>query len=360
MRCYFRREEEEFMPGVKVVLAETTPGHYFEEMDEYFQEHVQELLPGYTLQLKEPKTENVAELFELIPEADVLVIGGAGQRRPVSKEIIAAGQRLRLIQKIGTRYHQIDVAEATRRGIPVAVEPAPSHIGVAEHTLMFILALSKGLLMAHRRVVEGYYEKVGLTPQKTTPTQYAYNWTNIEGIRPLYGQTLGIIGFGDIGAEVAKRARPLGMKVLYYTRHRLDAEEEQRYGVSYRPLNELLRESDYVSLHASHTPETEGMIGREQLKTMKKTAYLINTARGALIDEEALYQALTKKWIAGAALDVFREEPTPKTNPLLKLDNVLFTPHIAVGSLPIPGRFRGVLENIARVMKGEKPVGVVN
>jgi len=348
------------MAEVKVVLAETTPGHYFEEMEEYFKEHVEEYLPGGTIHLLEPKTEEVSELLELISDADILVIGGAGQRRPVSRDIIDRAQKLRLIQKIGTRYHLIDVEEATRRGIPVAIEPAPSHMGVAEHTLMFILALSKKLMEAHRRVVEGYYERLGLQPRRTTPTQYAYNWTEIQGIQPLYGKTLGIIGMGDIGVEVAKRASCFGLRVIYYTRHRLSPEEEKRYGATYVPFEQLLEEADFVSLHASHTPETEGMIGKKELEKMKPSAFLINTARGALVDEGALYEALVQGKIAGAGLDVFQEEPTPKDNPLLRLENVLVTPHIAVGSLPIPHRFKGVLENIARVMKGEKPVGVIN
>jgi phosphoglycerate dehydrogenase-like enzyme len=182
----------------------------------------------------------------------------------------------------------------------------------------------------------------------------------VKGIRSLCGRTLGIIGFGDIGAEVAKRARGLGMKTIYHTRHRLSAQEEQDYAARYATLEELLRESDFVSLHASHTPETENMINAERLALMKPTAFLINTARGGLVDEVALCDALSQRKIAGAALDVFKQEPTPKDNPLFKLDNVIFSPHIAVGSLPIEGRFRGCLDNIARVIRGETPIGVVN
>jgi phosphoglycerate dehydrogenase-like enzyme len=348
------------MTIVRIVLAETTPGHYFEELHEFLSHKWPEKVAGAEFHLAEPKTEELEELLGLLPEADFLVIGGAGQRRPVSARVIEAAPRLRLIQKLGTRYHQIDIEAAARRGIPVAVEPAPSHMNVAEHTFCLMLALARKLLEAHRRVVEGDYEKLGLVPAPTSPTRYAYNWTQVSGIAPLHGKVLGIVGFGDIGAEVAKRAIGFGMRTLYYTRHRLSPEEEQQYRVSYAPLEELLRRSDFVSLHASHTAETRDMIDEKTLALMKRTAFLINTARGGLVDEEALYRALKEKRIAGAALDVFRQEPTPKDNPLLTLGNVIVTPHIAVGSLPIEGRFEGLLENMARVVRGEKPVGVVN
>lgn len=348
------------MDKIHIVLAETTPGHYFEEMTQFFRENWPKAVPGTEFELAEPKTEDVSELLAMMPNADFLVIGGAGQRRPVSKEIIDAGPKIRLIQKLGTRYHQIDVDAATRRGIPVAVEPAPSHANVAEHIFMFMLALARGLFDAHARVTSGYYERLGLTPKPTSPTEYAYNWTGVKGIRLLMGKTLGIIGLGDIGAETAKRGRCFGMRVIYYTRHPLSAKEEAEYGAKYAPLEQVLREADFLSLSASHTAETENMINAETLAMMKPTAFLINTARGGLVDEQALYAALAEGKIAGAALDVFKQEPTPKDNPLLKLPNVICTPHIAVGSLPIEGRFQGCLDNIARVLRGEPPVGVVN
>jgi len=348
------------MNRIKVRLAETTPGHYFEEMTKFLTTGIGQALPGYEIDLREPKTEELPELLEMLPEADALVIGGAGQRRPVSEEVIAAGPKLRFVMKLGTRYHQVDVEAITERGLPLAVEPAPSHIGVAEHTLCLLLALAKGLFEAHRRVTTGYYRQLGLEPRPTTPTQYAYNWTEIDGITPLWGKTLGIIGLGDTGAETAKRAKAFGLRTFYYTRHRPSPDEEKEYGVTYAPLNEVLRESDFVSLHASHTPETENMMGAAQFRLMKPTAFLINTARGGLVDEEALYQALTSGEIAGAALDVWKQEPTPADNPLLKLPNVIATPHIAVGSLPIPGRFRGVLRNIVHMAKGEPLEFVVN
>lgn len=348
------------MDRIKVRLAETTPGHYFDEMTEFLTTEIGKALPGYEIDLQEPKTEELSQLLAMLPEADALVIGGAGQRRPVSEEVIAAGPKLRFVMKLGTRYHQVAVEAITKRGMPLAVEPAPSHMGVAEHALCLLLALSKGLFEAHRRVTGGYYRELGLEPRPTTPTQYVYNWTQIEGITPLWGKTLGIIGFGDTGAETAKRAKAFGLHILYFTRHKLSAEEAAQYGATYAPLDNLLRESDFVSLHASHTPETENMMGTAQFKLMKKSAFLVNTARGGLVDEQALCRALTTGEIAGAALDVWKQEPTPADNPLLKLPNVIATPHIAVGSLPIPGRFRGVLRNIVHMVKGEPLEFVVN
>ncbi|NCO38835.1 MAG: D-glycerate dehydrogenase [Armatimonadetes bacterium CG_4_10_14_3_um_filter_66_18] len=348
------------MPTLRVVMAEKTPDHYFEEMDEFLHANIGQTLPGHEVELAEPKSEDKAELLELLKDADFLVLGGAGQRRPIDRETFEGAPKIRFLQKLGTRHHQIDVDGATSLGLPVIVEPAPSHFGVAEHAFAMLLALSKRLFEADRRVKDGYYEKLGIEPVKTTPTEYHYNYTGVEGIGSVYGKTLGIIGLGDTGAELAKRAKGFGMRTIYYTRHPASADEEREFGCTYAPLETVFRESDFLSLHASHTAETQDMVNAETLALMKPTAYLVNTARGGLVDEEALYDALKGGRLAGAALDVFKWEPTPKDTPLLGLPNVIASPHIAVGSLPIPGRFQGTLDNVARAVKGEKLVGVIN
>jgi glyoxylate reductase len=174
----------------------------------------------------------------------------------------------------------------------------------------------------------------------------------------LYAKTLGIIGMGEIGQEVARRARAFEMEVVYYKRHKLTAQQEAELGIRYLPLSELLKRSDYVSLHVPHTPETEHMIGKRELKMMKHTAFLVNTSRGGVVDEDALGQVLTGKTIAGAGLDVFTEEPLPETSPLLSAPNTVLTPHIAGGEEE-ELKIRPICDNILRVAEGRKAVNIV-
>jgi phosphoglycerate dehydrogenase-like enzyme len=152
------------------------------------------------------------------------------------------------------------------------------------------------------------------------------------------------------------------MEILYYKRHRLSEEAERELGIAYRSLDDLLRESDFVSLHVPHTKETDKLIGQRELALMKPSAFLINTSRGGVVDEDALYKALASKAIAGAGLDVFREEPLPASSPLLKLDNVILAPHIGGGSggPNLHKEIRDVLANVAQVARGEKPQHILS
>jgi phosphoglycerate dehydrogenase-like enzyme len=175
-------------------------------------------------------------------------------------------------------------------------------------------------------------------------------------VMEVYGKTLGIIGYGEIGTEVSERARAFGMPVLYTKRERLQAPIEARLGVAWREREDLLREADVILLSAPHTPETERIIDDRALALMKPSALLVNIARGGLVDEAALCKALAERRIAGAALDVFVEEPVPADNPLLRLDNVLLTPHIGGGMGGArPVQMRDVLENIVRAAQGVQP-----
>jgi len=173
------------------------------------------------------------------------------------------------------------------------------------------------------------------------------------------GKTLGIVGLGRIGKAVARRAKCFKMKIIYNSR-KPDPEAE-KLGASYMTLYELLSESDYISLHVPLNAETKHLIGEAELKRMKNTAYLINTSRGPVVDEKALIKALKEKWIAGAGLDVFTEEPTDPNNPLLDLDNVIVTPHI--GSATIETRLAMAMKaamNLTAALKGEVPPDLVN
>jgi phosphoglycerate dehydrogenase-like enzyme len=176
----------------------------------------------------------------------------------------------------------------------------------------------------------------------------------------LYGQTLGIIGLGVIGKKVARLAKAFGMDVLYYDIARLTEDQADALGVRFLLLDELLRNSDIVTLHVPLTPATQRLIGARELRLMKKTAYLINTCRGQVVDEGALYEALSDGLIAGAGLDVFEQEPPAADNRLFGLENVVLTPHFAGPTWHNQfTRFRNAFDNVQRVARGQKPLWVI-
>jgi lactate dehydrogenase-like 2-hydroxyacid dehydrogenase len=296
------------------------------------------------------------ELMRLAADVEFILVRRYFQ---ITRNVINATKHLKMIQRMGRPTDNIDVAAAKEAGIHVAILPMSLDMAVAEHVIMFMLALPKMLVRAHNSVVNGDYEKFGLSPTVTTEAGgLAENWTQLPGDN-VYHKTLGIIGMGDIGTAVAERAKCFGMTILYHKRRRLGEDEERRLGIHYTTLQDLLRKADFVCPLVPHTEETDKMLGREEFAMMKPTAYLINVSRGGVIDEEALYEGLKNKVIAGAGLDVFEKEPTPKDNPLLRLDNVILTPHIASTwphGRPILYDVQRASENIFRVAKGEKPI----
>ena len=266
------------------------------------------------------------DLVRLAVDADAIVVRRYFQ---ITKDVIQAAKHLKLIQRMGRMVGNIDLAAAKEAKVPVAIFPMGLDMAVAEHAIMFMLALSRMLFKSHHSVASGGYEALGLTPTVTTERSgIAECWVPLP-IDAAYNKTVGIIGMGDIGIAFAERARAFGMRLLYFKRKRMPEEQERRLGIQYAPLEELLRASDFVSLHVPHTRETEKMLGAREFALMKPTAYLINVSRGGVIDQGALYEALRSKMIAGAGLDVFEKEPVPKDSPLLRLDNIILTPHSA-------------------------------
>jgi D-3-phosphoglycerate dehydrogenase len=246
---------------------------------------------------------------------------------------------LRMISILGTGTDNVDLAAATERGIVVTNTPAVSAVSVAEATIGLMLAISRRIPLLDRHL------RAGLWQHEVGPE--------------LRGKTLGIIGLGAIGSEVAGLGRGLGMQVIGWSFHR-DEERAARLGVSLVEFDELLRTADVISLHLRASPRAVGIIGRRELALMKPTAYLINTARGALVDEAALIEALRERRIAGAALDVFAVEPLPADSPLLSLDNVVITPHAAAVTHEAQARLaRLPVENIIAFLEG-RPQNVVN
>lgn len=254
------------------------------------------------------------------------------QGAPIAADLWARAPAAQLLLKLGRVYDHIDVDTVRVRGVRFGQVPRKGPNCVAELAMTLILALSKDLVMAHRAVAEGAYRWRGLRPVLTSQWVMAFRWTAPVRLHEVRGKVLGCVGLGEIGCELALRAQAMGMRVVYTRRHRLSPALEHRYGVEYRDLLHLFDESDYVCLAVPHSAETDRMIGAEHLRRLGPNGYLINVARGGILDEEALTQALRDGTIAGAGLDVFTYEPLPADSPLCRMDNVILTPHIGGGS----------------------------
>jgi D-3-phosphoglycerate dehydrogenase len=271
------------------------------------------------------------EMVKLIDEVDVLISG----TEPVTARVLDAANRLKGIAKHGVGYENIDLASAKARGIPVAIVGGTISNSVADCTMALLLALARGVIAGDRMVKSG-------------------QWGRVIGVE-LKDKVLGIIGLGQIGKAVCRRAKGFDMRVIACDTVHDDVFAGQ-WQVEYVSLDELLKRSDFVTLHAPGGADTRSIIDARALKLMKPTAYLINTARGELVDEEALYQALANKQLAGAASDAFREEPPPANHPLLTLDNFIAFPHSAgqtVEGLRAMGEVTA--DNALRMLRGEEP-----
>jgi glyoxylate reductase len=259
----------------------------------------------------------------------------------VDEEVLAASDRLRVVANVAVGYNNIDVAAARRRGIVVTNTPDV----LTETTADFAWAL---LMAAARRVVEAdAYARSGRWKR--------WEWDLLWGL-DVHGKTLGILGFGRIGRAVARRALGFRMQVLYHDAVRAAAAVEQELSATYAGLDTVLRESDFVTLHTPLLPETRHLIDERALRSMKKTAILVNAARGPIVDEAALVRALTEGWIAGAGLDVFEEEP--RIHPgLLPLHNVVLAPHIASASRETRLAMASLaVRNCVAVLEGKPPI----
>jgi D-3-phosphoglycerate dehydrogenase len=257
----------------------------------------------------------------------------------VSAAVIEAAPGLKLIQKYGIGVDKIDLKAAARRNVPVCIAAGVNAVAVAETAITLMLASYKRLPLAHNTLRAGQWLK----------------WELRTGCYELWQKTVGLIGGGAIGRAVAKRlSRGFECRVLYTDIVRLPQETETAMGMTYTSRADLLRQADIVSLHVPLTPETRGSIGAEAFALMKPSAILINTARGGIVDEPALIEALEKGVIAGAGLDVFAKEPPERDNPLLKMDNVVVTPHNGGGTVDTMKRIVGhAFGNIMRVERGE-------
>jgi D-3-phosphoglycerate dehydrogenase len=338
----------------RILLYEPVPQAWLDA----FAEFVARKAPsGLAIEVVQPESDHIDDMLSLLPEADVLLVGLTGQRRGVVRHVFETAMRLKLLQKLGTRESGIDLDAAIEAGVPVSVLPSPAHVACAEHTMMLILALARKLLAAHGAVAS---RRPGQRlPEAPAEPGYALNWARLNGVGLVSGSVLGLIGMGDIGAEVAARAQAFGMDVLYTQDEHLPENEEDDWGVTWCDLDTLLAESDYISLHVALTPKTQNLIDVDALAKMKPTAAVINTARGGLVDEAMLAAAIAAGKLGGAAIDAWAEEPVPRNHPLLKLDTVIATPHIAAGTLAPEATFEAIWPNVLAALTDEDIDGLV-
>jgi len=279
-------------------------------------------------------------------DASILIF----RRGIIDAALLAANPKLKLIQRIGARRDGIDFAAVAAGGVQVSLLPRRTLQYTAEHAILLMLALSKHLIEADDAVRNDRWDRGRVHPEHNV----AYNWAGIAPLGGLFGKTVGIIGLGEVGALAAGMARGFGTRVIYANRNRLSPQQEQSLGVEYAPLARLLAEADFISMHANNLPENKGMIGAATFAQMKPTAFCINTSRGRMVDEDALYTALTKGVIAGAGLDVHFEEPRPTPDRFAALRNVIMTPHLAGGSRKgVVDEIEEVLSNCRAVLAGQ-------
>jgi phosphoglycerate dehydrogenase-like enzyme len=284
-------------------------------------------------------------LVERLRGVDVFITEVDQLRSPV----LAQTDSLQVVASCRGDPVNIDLDECTARGIPVLYAPGRNAAAVAELTLSFMLMLNRRILPAMRLLREG-------AGDLSTMARAFFDFKGNE----LWEKTVGLVGFGAVGQAVAVRLQPFGSHVIAFDPYGA-AERAGAMDVELVHLDQLLRESDFVSLHAAVTPETRGMIGVNQLAMMKANAYFINTARAALVDEEALALALREKRIAGAAIDVFGQESPPSDHPLLQLDNVIATPHMAGNTAEVVvHQSRLITDDVIALFEGRPPHHVAN
>ena len=257
---------------------------------------------------------------------------------PIDADLIKSASNLKTISQMAVGFDNIDINTATELGIPVGNTPDALTETCADFTFALILSIARRIVESDKEVRQGIWRPWG---------------PDVLVGEDVFNATLGIIGLGRIGQAVARRASGFNMKILYTGRSR-HPEAEKELGATYVDLDTLLQESDFISIHTSLNDETRGMIGEKEFSKMKKNAILINTSRGGVIDSQALYTALKEKRITGAALDVYETEPIPDNTPILELDNLVITPHIASASVKTREKIAIMAaENLLAGLKGK-------
>ncbi len=282
---------------------------------------------------------NEDELIDLIGDAAAVVTTSRGK---YTLKVISAAKKLRIIAKCGALPNNVDLNAATKCGIPVTWTPGSNAVSVAEHALTIILSLLKKLPQTMQGLKQGEWH------------------TEDKKAEELSNKTVGIVGFGQAGYHLSKLLVPYDVRILCFDPY-IPKDKILSSGAKPVDLSTLLSSCDVVSLHCHMCEETFHLINKDALRKMKNTAFLVNTGRGPLVDESALWTALKEKWIAGAGLDVFEIEPAQKDNPLFQLDNILITPHMAGWTQEALIReAKGASEEVIRVLNGKAPLNVAN
>ncbi len=295
---------------------------------------------GFTLHMLPPNA-SVAEIAAAMRDAEYLL----GFPRFLPDEAYLEAKRLKLVQVLSAGYDYINIAGARKARIPICSNGGANSVAVAEHAIMLMLAVYRKLVAFHQNVVSGRWHQ-GIP--------------RTVDIYELEGKTVGLVGLGNIGWQVARRVKAFDAQVIYYDAVRRNPQEEGALGVQYVPLDTLLATADVVSLHVPLNESTRRMIDAQAFGRMKRTAILINTCRGEVVDEPALIEALQQGRILGAGLDTQAKEPPDPTNPLLTLPNVTLTPHSAGPTVDsYRKRFHNGYANIERVARGQPPLWVI-
>jgi len=321
------------VPKPKVYVTRELPERGLKIIKESFDA---EVWPEYSPPPKEVIIKKVADIDALVPLLS----------DKIDAQVFDAAPKLKIVAQMAVGFDNIDLKEAIKRGIHVTNTPGVLTETTADFAWALLMAVARRVVEADRYIRNGEWKA-------------SWHPSMLVG-RDVYGATIGVVGAGRIGSAVAKRAKGFNMRILYYNPSARPALEKE-LGAKRVDLDTLLRESDFVSVHVPLIKATYHMISAEQLELMKRTAYLINNSRGPVIDEKALYKALKEGRIAGAALDVFEQEPTSRDNPLLKLDKVVVAPHTSSASHETRSRMAEmVAENLVAFFKGRIPPNLVN
>jgi phosphoglycerate dehydrogenase-like enzyme len=297
------------------------------------------LPPGWELRIADFGSE---EFLAALEEAEYYI---GSPRFQLGPEFYRAAPRLKLVQLFSAGYDRLDLEAARGAGVPIANNGGSNSVAVAEHAILLMLAVLRRLVFQHENVLAGRWHGNDFTATR---------------VYELEDKVLGIVGLGNIGRKVARRAQAFEMRVQYFDIRRLSGDEEDALGVRFALFPELLKTSDIVTLHVPLDASTRNLIGAPELALMKPSAILINTCRGPVVEEAALYDALASERLFGAGLDVLVEEPPPQGHPLFSLRNITLTPHFAGPSWENWTKaFRNSFDNIGRVARGQKPLWVV-
>lgn len=280
------------------------------------------------------KEISAASQYDQLHDANYIIL----RILSLNEEVINSLPNLKLIQRWGVGYDKVDIKAAGKNNIPVAITPGMNASSVSEMAVLLMLAVYRKLICLHNNVLEGRWQQGGLGS-----TSYTID-----------GKIVGLIGLGSIGKQVAKKVMAFGATVQYYDVFRLSPEEEEKLGIQYVELEQLLKTSDIVSVHVPLTDKTKHLICKDTIELMKPTAIIINTARGPIIKEDDLEEALRNKRLLGAGLDCLENEPANENNPLLKLKNIVVTPHMGGSTADINASMaKCCIENILKISSGQ-------